>query len=66
DFAGDVELMLSISDGTATITDDFTLTVTGVNDAPELLTPLADVSTDRKMRLPCSSLSSLASASFST
>ncbi|MEO1542151.1 MAG: tandem-95 repeat protein, partial [Pseudomonadota bacterium] len=46
DFAGDVELMLSISDGTATITDDFTLTVTGVNDAPELLTPLADVSTD--------------------
>ena len=46
DFFGDVELVISISDGTATITDDFVLSVTGINAAPELVAPLGDRVTD--------------------
>jgi Ca2+-binding RTX toxin-like protein len=45
-FAGDIDLRLYISDGTQTVSDDFILTVTPVNDAPVLTNPLADMTTD--------------------
>jgi|GEM_PF-2436836 len=46
DFSGEVALRMYISDGTAVISDDFTLTITAVNDPPELTAPLDDVTTD--------------------
>ena len=46
DFAGEVGLRVFASDGEAEISDDFVLSFANVNDAPELLRPLADVSTD--------------------
>ena len=45
-FAGDLELAIHVSDGTATISDEFVLHVTNVNDAPILVTPLSDHVTD--------------------
>ena len=46
DFAEEVALRLSISDGKVVISDDFSLHVSPVNDAPVLLTPLLDVTSD--------------------
>jgi hypothetical protein len=43
-FFGPTQLRLFISDGIATISDDFTFTVSNVNDAPVVTTPLADKS----------------------
>ena len=41
-FFGPTQLRLFISDGVATISDDFTFTVSNSNDAPVLTTPLVD------------------------
>lgn len=45
-FQGDIALRLSASDGSFTISDDFALRVRGTQDAPVLVRPVADVSTD--------------------
>ena len=41
-YFGTTQLRLIISDGTATISDDFAFTVTNVNDAPVVANPIAD------------------------
>ena len=46
DFNGDVALRITVTDGIETIADTFNLTVTPVNDAPVLLSPLSDRTTD--------------------
>ena len=46
DFNGDVGLRIAVTDGIETIADTFNLTVTQVNDAPVLLSPLSDRTTD--------------------
>ncbi len=43
-FFGPTQLRMFISDGVATISDDFTFTVSNSNDAPVLTTPLVDKS----------------------
>lgn len=47
DFSGDVVLRMTASDGQESISDDFNLTVIAVNDAPILIDPLPDVTTDQ-------------------
>ncbi|QUJ77245.1 tandem-95 repeat protein [Sulfitobacter albidus] len=46
DYFGDIALRLAISDGVETISDDFTLTVLGRQDAPVVANPLGDVTLD--------------------
>ena len=46
DLFGNVGLRLQISDGQATISDDFNLAITGTPDAPVLVAALPDVATD--------------------
>ncbi|MFK7945789.1 MAG: tandem-95 repeat protein [Paracoccaceae bacterium] len=46
-FNGVLDLQISVSDGTETISDVFLLTVNAVNDVPELLAPIPDYTTDR-------------------
>jgi Ca2+-binding RTX toxin-like protein len=41
-YFGTTQLRLVVSDGTATISDDFAFTVTNVNDAPVVANPIAD------------------------
>ncbi|MHA7826217.1 MAG: tandem-95 repeat protein, partial [Roseovarius sp.] len=45
DFYGDIGLRLSASDGQATVSDEFVLSVTPEDDAPVLATPLPDYTT---------------------
>lgn len=45
-FQGDVMLRLSASDGSITISDDFALKIRGTQDAPVLVRPVVDVTTD--------------------
>ena len=45
-FEGEVGLRLSASDGQATVSDEFVLLVTPEDDAPILVTPLPDYTTD--------------------
>ena len=45
DTNGSVEVRVTASDGTATVSDTFTLTIDPVNDAPVVRTPIADQST---------------------
>ena len=45
-FAGNVALRLYVSDGSETVSDDFNLIVTPVDDAPELVRELSDRATD--------------------
>ena len=45
-FNGDLNLRIEISDGALSVSDVFRFTVVAVNDVPELLSPLADVTTD--------------------
>ncbi|MEQ1611897.1 MAG: tandem-95 repeat protein, partial [Hyphomicrobiaceae bacterium] len=42
-FAGSIALSLHISDGTAVISDGFAFSVTGINDAPVVASPLPDI-----------------------
>ncbi|QWT14255.1 tandem-95 repeat protein [Sphingobium xenophagum] len=41
-YNGSIEITVEASDGSASVTDSFLLTVTPVNDAPVVLTPIAD------------------------
>ncbi len=43
DFNGDISLAITASDGSLEITDIFNLTIDPVNDAPIVLTPIADI-----------------------
>ena len=45
-FNGVLDLQVTVTDGTASVSDVFSLNITAVNDAPELLSPLADRTTD--------------------
>ena len=46
-FHGTIAITVTASDGTANVSDSFNLEITAVNDAPVILTPLADTSTIR-------------------
>ncbi len=46
DFDGKIALQVTASDGQASVSDVFDLTISDVNDAPALLTPLDDLTTD--------------------
>ncbi|EFL88196.1 tandem-95 repeat protein [Ahrensia sp. R2A130] len=46
DFSGDIALRIFISDGSASISDDFMLTIRPINDAPVLAGGLSDVTAD--------------------
>ena len=54
DFTGELDIEIMASDGALAVSDSFRLTVTPVNDAPVVLTPLADLVTaeDRAIDLP--------------
>ena len=54
DFNGELDIEIMASDGALAVSDSFRLTVTPVNDAPVVLTPLADLVTaeDRAIDLP--------------
>ncbi len=49
DFNGDLSLAITASDGELEITDIFKLTIDPVNDAPVVLTPMADVISSEDM-----------------
>ena len=46
DYAGTLQLRIFASDGAEEISDDFALVITAVNDAPVLVSPLLDQTTD--------------------
>jgi Bacterial Ig domain/Cadherin-like domain/Putative Ig domain/RTX calcium-binding nonapeptide repeat (4 copies)/Bacterial cadherin-like domain len=69
DFNGSLDIEVSASDGQLSTSDVFRLTVAGVNDAPVLVAPLADIVVDEDVAvdvtLPAGAFADVDSASLS-